>query len=254
MGTTDNRTIKSAERVFDMFEAIRERGGATLTELAEDLDLAPSTAHQYLSTLQEREFVVKTEGEFNLSHRFLDYGEYVRQRGDIYELAKQKVQQLAEETGERGQFSVPEHGRVVVLHTEVGEQAVKAGVRAGQRLPLHATAAGKAILAYYPTERVEEIIEQRGLDPVTENTITDRGVLFEELETIRERGVAYNDQEDTNRLRAVGAPVRNPDGESIGAVSISGPSHRLESPALEGEIEDLLRGTTNELELKIEYR
>lgn len=253
MPDKNKRTIKSIERSFEICETVRELDGATLTELANEFDRSPSTLHQYLQTLLETEFLVKVDQEYHLSYRFLDYGEYARQRNPIYEIARQKVEQLADQTGERAQFVVPEHGQVVVLHTVVGEQAVKAGVRTGQRLPMHATAAGKVMLAFYPRSRVEEILEERTLTKVTEYTITDKAELFKVLDTAAERGIAFNNQEDTSGLRAIGAPILDTSGMPLGALSVSGPSHRLEQEELEQRIIDQLKGVTNEVELRLQY-
>jgi DNA-binding IclR family transcriptional regulator len=65
---------------------------------------------------------------------------------------------------------------------------------------MHLTSAGKAILAHYPRERVEEIIDHRGLDSATPNSITEREALFKELEDIRERGFSFNNQENIEGL------------------------------------------------------
>jgi DNA-binding IclR family transcriptional regulator len=253
MSPNGGRSIKSIETAFEIVETIRVEDGARLNELADVMEKSPSTLHQYLQTLLRSEFLVKVDQEYHLGYRFLNYGEYARQRNPLFEIASTKVDQLADSTGERAQFVVPEHQQVVVLYTVVGDQAVKAGVRTGQRLPMHATAAGKAMLAYYPRTRVEEIIEAQGLPAITGHTITDEAELFDVLERVRENSVAFNDQEDTSGLRAIGCAIRDADGVSVGALSISGPSHRLKQEPVEQETIDRLKGTTNEIELRFQY-
>ena len=100
--------------------------------------------------------------------------------------------------------------------------------------------------------RHDEIIG-RGLERQTQHTIVDPDALRTELDEIRERGYAFNIEESTNRLHAVGAPVTLPDGRVLGAISVSGPSHRMKGDRLEHEIPDLLLGIVNELELNIMY-
>lgn len=253
MGTDSKRTIKSAEVTFDIFEVIRAHDGATLSEISEALDKAPSTIHQYLTTLELREFLVREDGTYNLSYRFLDFGIYVRQQHELSDIAKTKVMDLVKEIGERAQFVIPEYGCVIPIYADTGDQAVRAGVRVGQRLPMHATAAGKAILAHYSAEAVTSIIDQHGLPQVTEHTITDLDKLQNELATIRETGIAYNKQEDTDGLCAIGTPVLGPDDQPLGALSVSGPEHRIRQEERDREIRNLLRGAGNELELRIEY-
>ncbi|WP_136602777.1 IclR family transcriptional regulator [Salinigranum halophilum] len=253
MSEENGRSIKSIENAFEIIEAVREADGIRLNELSEVVEKSPSTLHQYLQTLLQSEFLVKVGHEYHLSYRFLDYGEYARQRNPLFEITSKKVVQLADNTGERAQFVVPEHQQVVVLNTVVGDQAVKAGVRTGQRFPMHATAAGKAMLAHYPPARVKEIIEARGLTEITEHTITDEEELFDVLEEVRESGVAFNNQEDTSGLRAIGCAIRDADGLPVGALSVSGPSHRLEQAEFEQELIDRLKSTTNEIELRFRY-
>lgn len=245
--------VKTTGTVFDVLEALRELDGARLTTIADELDLAPSTAYRHLSTLAEREYVVKEDDEYYLSMRFLRFGRYVRERKEIYRLAEPKIEELAAETDERVEFMVEEYGRSVFVHRETGVNAVQTDSGIGKYHPLHATAAGKALLSGFSTERVREICDERGLESFTENTITDEDALFEELETIRERGVSYNHQEYINGLHAVGVPVHDPRDEVIGAISVSGPTHRLKGQWFEEEIPDMLLGTANELELKISY-
>lgn len=253
MQDNDMRTIKSAEKTFDIVETIRAQNGANVSTIARELEMAVSTAHQYLKTLESCEFVVKEGDEYHISLRFLEYGEYARTRYSEYELAKEKVEELAEETQERAQFVVFEHGYGVVLYTAIGDRAVTTDVRIGMHVPLHSTAAGKAILAFLPEEQVQTILDRHGLYPVTERTITNRDEFFDHLQKVREEEIAYNDQERMKRLQAVGTPVRNPNGNAIGALSVSGPTNRLKEERLTEQIPDLLLGTANELELNIEY-
>jgi DNA-binding IclR family transcriptional regulator len=131
---------------------------------------------------------------------------------------------------------------------------VKADSYPGKRVPVHASAAGLAILSKLSTDRVEAIIARHGLEALTSETITDRDDLFDELDRIRERGYSVNDQGTIEGLRAVGAPVTDADGEVIGGLSISGPINRMRGERFEEEFPSLLLGATNELELNIAYQ
>lgn len=253
MQENNKRVIKSVVIAFDIVEIIKERDGIRLNELADTMEKSPSTLHQYLQTLLQSEFLIKVGQEYHLSYRFLDYGEYARQRNPLFEIVSSSVEQLADSTDERAQLVVPEHEQVIVLQTAVGDQAVKAGVRTGQRLPMHATAAGKAMLAHYSHSRVEEILESQELTRVTEHTITDKTELFKTLDKVRETGVAFNNQEDTSGLRAIGCAIQDSDGIPVGALSVSGPSQRLDQENFEQEVIDRLKGKINEIELRLQY-
>lgn len=245
--------VRTTETSLKLVEALRKLDTARIDELGEELDIAPSTVYRHLKTLRKHGYVVKEADFYRLGLQFLTIGGYVRDRKGEYELAKEAAEDLAQQTQERVQFEVEEQGERVFIHTATGEHAVQAKGTIGRRGPLHCSAAGKAILAELPDPRVMEIIEQHGLESVTENTITDTDTLLNELEEIRERGIAFNFEESTIGLRAAAASVKTPDGEVLGALSVSGPAHRMEERRLKEEIPNTLRGLAQELELNIKY-
>lgn len=245
--------IKTTGRIFEIVELLMAREGLRLTDVAQELGMSKSNAYRHLTTLKEVGYLVQEEGTYHPSMNFLDIGEYVRNRKKIYQLAHPKVEQLAEKTDERSEFVIEEHGRGVFVHMETGPDAVRTNTRVGKALPLHASAAGKAILAYLPDPEVQEIVETSGLERKTENTITNFEKLQEELKSIRQTSIAYNDEELISGLRAVGTPVISPNDEVLGAISITGPTNRLQGETLNNTIPNMLRGVANELELKIAY-
>lgn len=245
--------VKTTETAFEIIEYLSERDGGRISAVAADLDLAKSTVHRHLHTLVELEYVVEEDGVFRPGLGFLQLGERTRSRREAYRLASEAVADLAAETEERAQFVVEEHGRGVYVFRETGPRAVHTDSEIGKRIPIHATAAGKAILAFLPDDRVAEILDRRGLPAVTDHTITDERTLQDELAEIRERGYSSNRQENTPGLRAIGVPVKREDGTPIGALSVSGPTHRFQGPRFERELPNLLLGTANELELNVQY-
>ena len=108
------------------------------------------------------------------------------------------------------------------------------------------------MLAEMPRDRVESILDHHGLAGSTSNTLTDRESLFETLETICERGYAFNDGEEVSGIRAVGMAITT-NGEIHGALSISGPSNRVQGERFREELPEILSGAVNEVELKLTY-
>lgn len=246
-------SVTTLETALDIVEALREREEATLTEIAAERELAKSTVHRHLTTLERRGYVVRENDQFRLSLRFLDVGEFTRRRRTAYRLAEATVAELAERTEERVQFVAEENGRAVYVHMKSGSHAVRTNTYVGKHVDIHASAGGLAVLAHLPERRVEQILERRGLPARTPQTITDREVLFDELEAIRERGYSINDQGHIEGLRAVGVPVSGLEGDVLGALSVSGPIHRMDGARFEEELPSLLLGSANELELNIAY-
>lgn len=248
-----NETVQAVETAFTILSAIEENDGMTLTELADGLSLAKSTVHRHLRTLNELQCVSHEDGEFQLGFGLLSFSEAAKHKDEAYQLAEEKVEELALETDERAQFMVEENGVGFCVFRATGESAVETEPQIGSRMPLHATAAGKSILAFLPNHRIREIFEE-GMEPATEETITDLETLHDELETVREQGYAINEGEHIPGLAAFGAPVRRPDGGIVGAISISGPERRFEEPEIRRHVRSQLLGTTNELELNIAHQ
>lgn len=251
MGGDTRATVSSVERSYEIVHTLQELDGARIQEIANRLDLAPSTVHKHLATLEKLGYATKEGGQYRVGMRFLTIGGQIRNRSEGYRLAIELVSRMVEETDERAQFVVEDGGHGIYLHTESGEQAVRLDRRIGKRRYLHANAAGKAILSQLPKSRVEEILNRWGLPAETPNTITDPDELRDELDQIRSSGIAFNDEESVEGLRAVGAPVVAPSGMVLGAFSISGPARRLKGDHYREELPDLILGFVNELKLNL---
>lgn len=242
--------VKSVDTAFRIIQFLHEEQTGTLNTISKAVDISTSTAYRHLETLRERGYVVVDNNEYRLSLRFLTHGGKTRQKFPAHEMIDRKIHQISEETSERVQFITEEHGERVYLYTHAGDDAVRTDARIGKRGPLHVSAAGKAILANITESRREEIISEATF---REGTNDSRGELIDELATVRERGYAFNDEESTMGLRAVGVPVIDESGGVLGAVSLSGPANRLRGEYFREEIPNLLLGAVNEIELNLQY-
>lgn len=246
------RGVKTTHTVFDIIEAVHELDGATLAELAGELDFAKSTIHDHLATLQEKEYIVERDGEYLLSLKFLQHGMFAKNKQAVAMPGQPVIEELAEKTTEAVWIIVEENERAVYLCNASGENAIRTHADIGRRSHLHHLAAGKQILAHKSEERVDAIIDRYGLPQITENTITDLKELKAELAEVREHQVAYNDRETVDGIRAIAAPVKNGD-ELACAICVSGPANRLTMERCENEIKPQLLEATNELELRLQY-
>lgn len=251
MSTQDGgRTLQTTATSLRVVETLRELDGARVTELAEAMNLAPSTVHAHLTTLADNEYVVKDGDVYHLSLQFLGLGDYVRTRRKAYRIAESYTEQLADETECRAVFAVEENGRGVYMYTFSGSHAVWTYSTVGKRFHLHQTAAGKSILSQLPERRVQGIIDEWGLPAATENTITETDALLAQLESARERGVAFNHEEQLDGVKAVGVPVNGADGQVVGAFSVASPANRMTDERFETEVPEILLGVANEFELE----
>lgn len=245
-----NNTVDAVRTTFALLEALQALDGAGVTRLADWAGVPKSTAHNHLSTLREDDWVVKNAvDQYHLGFRFVDIAHHATHRVRIYDLVKDEVDKLADESGEMALFTVEEHGVGVCLYRSLGQDAVETPLYVGYRSALHHTAVGKAILAFLSEERVHEIIDEQGLERQAPHTITDRDELLTELAEIRDTGVAYNRQETIHGLVGVGIPIRNQDGSVIGAISIIGPRSRMEPEQLDEKYPAILRRSVDVIEI-----
>ena len=245
--------LKTVGRSFAIIDALREAGVSSLADLAEQLALPKSTIHRHLQTLTELGYVEGDADGYALTVRFVSLGGAVQNRHPGFRIIRRKVDQIAAETGERVQYMTAHAGQRVYLYVQTGERAVATNSTLGKTGYLHASAAGKAMLAAQPPAEVETYIDRYGLAAETERTITDPDAFCRELDAVRIRGVAFNDQETTPGLRAVAGAVK--EGDLVhGAISIAGPAHRLKGARFRQRYPDLLLAATNELELNLTYQ
>jgi DNA-binding IclR family transcriptional regulator len=245
----DSYTLQSVGRAFEIVETLEEREGMTTSELADEFDLPPSTAHVYLKTLTDTGYVVRDGTEYQLGLRFLKHGGHVRHRLDIYQAAKSEIDALARRTGEAVDFGIEENGKRVLVYKSEGPDVVTQKPVTGDYAYMHMTALGKAMLATMEDDRVDEIVSTHGLPQATQHTIDNRSDLFAEIERTRERGYSVEDQERREGIRAVGAAIKRESG-APNAISISGPKSKLTDERIEelyGEIDDSI----NVIQIKI---
>ncbi len=252
--TGNGRRIKATATTFAIVETLAKLECARLSVIADEVGIANSTASDHLATLQDHGYVVAEQNSYRLGLRFLDTGTQAKRYYDGLLTASEPVlSQLAEDTGETVTLATNENNMAVYIDRNVGDRGIPTNSWVGKRKPLHTLSVGKAILAQLSPEQVDNIVEERGLPAASEHTITSRDELNRELETIRERGIAFNDRESHDQVRAVGTAIIL-DGEVHGAVSVAGPAKRFTGSYFREEIPDLLLGAVNELELKLTYQ
>mgnify|MGYP002760589363 FL=1 len=252
MVQSDFETIRSVEIACSVIETLQELDGGGITEISNRTGHSKSTIYNHLQTLEENQLAAKEGDQYRLSVRFLDVASHVRNQSGNYDVIRDELDKAAKETGEVVQFGVEEHEKVGYLYKAQGNRAVQTISSVGTYQPMHSTALGKALLAEFSNKRVHEILDRQGMEQRTENTITGREELFEELADVRDRGYAIDDQENIRGLRCISAPVGG-DDTILGAVSVSGPSSRFNQDRLHEELPKLMKNTANVIELNSKY-
>lgn len=254
MPSESGTRVKALDNALDILDAITELHGAGVTELAEEVDITKSAIYKHLATLEERGYVVRTaDNKYDLGLPWLKYGGYARNRRVPIQRIQTAVRELANETGELVIFSTLSGNASMPLYHARGEHAVTTDSYAGVKLPLHCTATGKAILAAMG-DRAGEVLDEIDLLGRTANTITDRDALQSELEQIRTQGYSLEDQERIDGMRGIGAAITNETtGDVLGALALTGPSHRIEGDRFRESYPKLIANRAREIEINITY-
>lgn len=242
------REVKTTKTSIAILQCVKNNHGCTMKEIAATLDLAKSTVHNHVSTLEAERFLLKHDQKYHIGYRMLEFGEHSRNRDPLHRPAKIQVYRLAEATNEEANFAVVQNGLMYTIEYVMGDpspQNPEAGsqfLKVGNEFHMHNSSPGKAILSQYNEDRVRRIIERHGLPETTENTVTSTERLFEELEEINERGYATDDEELKRGYRAIAAPVVSQDDTVIGALSIGGPAYRFDisPPQLNEQVSTLM--------------
>jgi DNA-binding IclR family transcriptional regulator len=250
-GTQDGpRTVEAADKTCRIIGVLHRTGGAGVTEIADRLDVTKGTIHTHLTTLRQNGFVVKSGDVYRTSFRFLKIGEDLRARSKLYRFGLEGISDLADQTDTRTRLAVEGYGLAVVLAV-CGSHPTMTLTGVGGRDHVHCIASGKAILANIPRDRVEDIVAKHGLPERTPNTITDTDALFDELQEVRDRGYAYNDEENIEGLRAVGTAIKDVNGAVIGSISASGPASTMKGERFREEMPNEIMNLKNNIELSI---
>jgi DNA-binding IclR family transcriptional regulator len=247
----ENTPVASVQTVLSVVEYLEAAGPAGVTEIADAVDSSKSTVHNHLTTLREDGYVVNEDGRYRLGLRFLGIGESTRLRTDLYEIARPQVEQLVEGTDLVGNLAVEERGTGYYLYRSRGSDDVRFSTRAGETHDLHCSATGKSLLAFLPPERLESVVDSLDLRRHTDHTITDRSELRRELEGVRDRGLAFDEEEYGRGLRCVGVPVFGVDDHVVGAVSLSGPAAEMTGERYRETLPDRLRAAKNRIEVNL---
>ena len=224
--------VQSIERALDLLEYLaRASDWVGISELSEATGQPVGTIHRLLMTLVARKYVVRDSRmrRYALGPAFRRLAGAGLQMPDWTEIATPLLQELVEISGETANLVVLERNRAVYEAQAQPARMVRMFTELGNRVPLHSTGCGKVLLAYQPESVITSIIAQTGLPRYTETTITDAGQLQQELELIRQQGYAMDNGEQEEGVRCLAVPVYGPRGKVVAALSISGPSSRLDS-------------------------
>lgn len=203
--------------------------GLSLTEIARSLELPKGTTLGILRTLQHVGFVEQDAetGQYRLGGGVLRLGTRYLDGNELRTRALNWADSLAGRSGESVRIGILHEGQVLVVHHVFRPDDSSQTLEVGSLLPLHASALGKALLAFDPLACPEEFEPATELVGYTRNTLTSTEELQRELEAVRAHGWASEKEELIDGEVALAAPIRDRRGTAVGAIGLSGAIERL---------------------------
>jgi len=234
MATKDHTTpsIQVLERCFSLLDVLAQQPEPmALKDISERTGLHPSTAHRILNDLAAGRFVDRPQaGIYRLGMRLLELGNLVKARLSVRDAALVPMRELHRLTHQAVNLSVRQGDEIIYIERAYSERSGMQVVRAvGGRAPLHLTSVGKLFLAAEPNDRVRAYAARTGLTGNTRNSLTQIAALERELDGVRTRGIAHDNEELEIGVRCVAAGIYDDAGKLVAGLSISAPADRLEA-------------------------
>ena len=256
-GPVDRYNIRVLDRAIHVLSALSDGKLHTLTRLSEEVGLNSSTAFRILSTLHYHNYVERDEqtGAYKLGLACLELARAYSESNDIRVTALPHLETLRDDTKETVHLAVLDRHEVVYLDKLPGLHAI--GIMSsqiGRRASAYCTGLGKALLAYQDVEEVNAYFERNGFRCFTDTTIQSVEELTQQLEQIRQRGYSFDLGEHEQEVRCIAAPIFDINGRAIAAISISGPSSRLDPLEENRELIARILQSAHSISAKLGYR
>lgn len=214
-------------RIIELLE--KERDGLSFGELLDKTGIPRPSLARILNILEAYDFIRNSsEGRYRLGYRLLSLGYTVYSQLDLVSEAKPFLVKLVELTGETAELTVFDRGEILYIDKIDSPEPIRLVARIGSRYKtLHCTAIGKVYLAYMGDDFLESYLSNVGLPSFTEKTITNEEVLRRELEEIRSKGYAFDDEEVRLGVRRIASPVFGSFKGLVAVIGIAGPTFRI---------------------------
>jgi DNA-binding IclR family transcriptional regulator len=217
------------DRALEILEVLTMRGKATTSELVEAVGVSRSAVYRLVERLETAEYLTLAEGQWRLGPAAARMAMAALHNMDVHAIAPPILRDLAHRTGETVSLGVHSGDEIVFVFREIGHQAVHVRSELGARRPLHATSVGKAYLAGLAPEHREQTIARLPMQAFTKATVCDRDRLREAVTEARRRGWAEEHGEFDAGSTCFGAPVLDQSGAVVAAISIAGPTDRMDA-------------------------
>ena len=254
MPPTDAGPATAVERALTILETTGERpDGLTNSEISRRLNIPKSSASYILRTLERRGYLRRdaASGRYRLGLKVLSLGREAQANFDIAEIARPFMVALVERLRLTCHLAVLDQGEAVYVEKVDAPGFFKVNTWVGRRMFVHSTSVGKALLAWMPKAEAEAIVRQRGFKKRTPKTITTLARFTAELEQVRVRGYAVDDEENSLGARCVAAPIFDSSGGVNAALGVSGTLTQVDEEHIP-RIAEALKETTRRISRQLQ--
>ena len=240
-------------RLLELIASARE--GLSHKDLSKSLDIPGSSLSALLATLVSREYLSFD----SLSRRYFIGPEILHLAGrylanfDIVRLGSPILRELVASTKESALIAIRRQYNIQIISKELCSETIQQVIDVGERAPLYATAAGKAIMAYFSDEELRSYLSAVELNPLTSKTITDKEILKQQLKRVRTTGMAYSMRENDEHIVAMAAPLFDLHRDVSASITVPVPVVRFNAEK-EKIIEPALRGAAESLSHRLGFR
>ncbi|MBU1341414.1 MAG: IclR family transcriptional regulator [Proteobacteria bacterium] len=226
----DNKKPNSIEKALDIllkFQEVKPSWG--IRELSTELCFSPATVQRILQVFKSYEFVRQDPNtrQYFIGNVFYRFLENLNGSNNLTRIGRRFMEEVAADTLETVHLNIIEGDLRICIDTIESPKVLKAGMPIGNQSPLYAGASAKCLLAFSSKKFQDNYFKTTKIKPVTENTITLPGKLFEELHKIKEQGYALSLGERTPGLGSLSAPVFDYKGQILASLSLAIPEIRL---------------------------
>jgi IclR family pca regulon transcriptional regulator len=252
-----SQSLERGLAILSSFASARPLLG--VSDLSREVGLSRSTTHRYVATLAALGYLQQDAEtrKYRLGPRVLDLGFSAINSMELRHISAPHLQELSDATGHTVNMAVLDGADIVYIErcqsSRAGRREVDLNLHVGSRLPAYCTSMGKVLLAFLPSNELEAVLGAVRLARRGPNTITAKSELMKELERVRSRGLAVNNEELAYGLRSIAAPVRSQTGDVVAAINVA--VHRS-LVSLSDLIENLgatLRQTADEISARIGF-
>lgn len=224
----DNQSTDKVLAIIELLSHSKEP--MRLIDISNQLHYNTSTALRFLNSLERNGYVYKDREtlKYQMTYKLCGLASYISNRTGIVEISALPMKHLSTSLGECVCLAVEQDYTVVYVHVADGpSQILRTTQRIGSQAPMHCTGVGKVILSEFPETKIDEMIQLKGLTHYTNNTLITKERLLDELQVIRRRGYAYDNEECELGARCIAFPLRDYSGKIIAALSVTGPLGRM---------------------------